>query len=953
MMSFFTLASNDQSYYYLCNIFGNIGTVLQPQGSATAVFSIMNVMFKTLNTTALIIGAILVTYTTVVGLLKTSQEGEFLGKQWNSMWVPLRMVMGIGSLVPTGAGYSVLQVAIMWVIVQGIGAADVLWTVVINYVNVFGSPYATVGIPTSAGTAQDVQTLYKDLVCADAAMRGADGATYQDTHVGPGSDTPPPQVKYYYCADHPADLYCKQDKLSTILTNPHNSSYSQICQSSVSPDPAAPPQFTCNIGPGGACGTITMSDYTAIQSSCPGTDLATTIQCAAYQAQVAEVPILVGYLETMASQTNQFDHDYMNFYASDSVDDPSTAATSLDWIQRRCTDLQLTGAPGHTGCCLYTLPAGPPFFPPQVWMKLMMNVRATDGKQHCTLKSSVTLFPPSNNSTAAGPDFTNMSEDLATKLIWTCGLQPIASNTTPPGCILGVTKAGNFLANKVIDYTNYINDQVMNAMTTYLTAHPPALGDWEATAQAQGWLMAGSYYYQMAQTNSSNLKLSIPTFSVTGSEPATTPNNQVATYRNNYSAANKIVTLIAGSGSSAPGQAPALKAMAAFSTDAGLGVSTSFMNNLAAGSNPLASMQQAGENLLFNAKVIYISSMAILLVLTIVGSINFVALGTGIADSPTRAGVSFMATWIMGLVFAYMAWAFSFGGILAVYMPLVPYTIFVFAAIGWLISVIEAMVAAPFIALGILSPGGQHEILGRAEPAVMLLLNIFLRPSLMIMGMMVAMLMASVLVSFINTGFLNAMATTSGGSPGLIETMLYISAYCSIVMTALNKCFGLIYMLPERVLTWIGGQAVSYGEAESVNQVKGAVESTANTISTTAKSTADAGLHAMTSATMRDKGKGEPKQAAGMATGSMDDGSIDNSLAEEGKAVQGPQPQHHKGTDIYKDATSGADATSSPTGDTSSGGGKSGKSGGGAGITITKDDEDESDLDDDDDGESK
>jgi hypothetical protein len=866
MISFFALATDDQSYYYLCQIFGNVGTVLQPKGSATAVFSIMGVMFKTLNTTALVIGALLVTYTTVIGLLKTAQEGEFMGKQWSSLWVPLRMVMGIASLIPTGAGYSMLQIVIMWVIVQGIGAADTLWNVVLNYVNVFGSPYATVAIPTSAGIAQDIQTLYKDLVCADAAQRGADGSSYTDTHTNSDGNA----VKYYFCADNPSDLFCTQPKLSVILADPHNVAYSQICQPATSSDPLAPPMFTCNIGPGGACGGITMSDYSAIKSTCPGTDLTTTIQCAAYQAQADEVPVLVGYLETMAAQTNEFDHEYMAFYASDSVDDPSKAATTIDWLQRHCTDLHMTGAAGSgtTGCCLYSIPAGPAFFPPQLWTQLMMRVRTSDGKPHCTLKPSPTVFPTSDNVNAAGPDFSNMSDDLSTKILWPCAIQPLAANKTPTGCMQGVSAAGDFIANKVSDYMNYIDGQVMNAMTIYITAHPPTLGGWEATSQAQGWLMAGSYYYQMAQTNSANLKVAIPAFSVSGTDPQTTANNPMTKYRNNYGAANNIVTLITGSSAGAATAAPALKPMAAFSTDAGLGVSTSFINNLAAGSNPLASMQQAGENLLFNAKVIYITSMVILFALTVVASISFIALGTGIGSNPVGAGVLFMATWIMGLVFAYMAWAVTFGGILAVYMPLVPYIVFVFSALGWFTGVIEAMVAAPFIALGILSPGGQHDILGRAEPALMLLLNIFLRPSLMIMGMMVAMLLASVIVGFVNVGFLNAMNTTSGGSPGIIETMLYISAYCSIVMTALNKCFGLIYMLPERVLTWIGGQAVSYGEAESVNQVKSAVESMAGSISSGMKSSADAGMSAMSGAATRgDKNNTKKKGGGSTATG--------------------------------------------------------------------------------------
>jgi conjugal transfer/type IV secretion protein DotA/TraY len=234
--------------------------------------------------------------------------------------------------------------------------------------------------------------------------------------------------------------------------------------------------------------------------------------------------------------------------------------------------------------------------------------------------------------------------------------------------------------------------------------------------------------------------------------------------------------------------------------------------------------------------------------LTILANVSFIALGTGMPENAVGSGVIFLANWIMALVIAYMAWAFTFGGMLAVYVPLVPYLIYVFAAIGWFTGVIEAMVAAPFVALGILMPGGQSEIWGRAEPAMMLLLNTCLRPTLMVVGMMAGMLFASVVVSFVNAGFLGCMNSIAGTSPSMIETILFISAYSSIVITALNKCFALIYLLPEKVLTWIGGQAISYGEAESVAQVKGAVEQMAGTISGAAKGSAESSTAAAKSA---------------------------------------------------------------------------------------------------------
>jgi defect-in-organelle-trafficking protein DotA len=119
MANIFQLASNDQSVYFLGQIFGNVGVALSGTGPL-----VLGKMFEVLNTALLAIGALMVAYTTIVGVLKTAGEGQFLGQKWDSLWVPLRMVMGIAALMPTGSGYCAIQIVMMWVVVQGVGAAD-------------------------------------------------------------------------------------------------------------------------------------------------------------------------------------------------------------------------------------------------------------------------------------------------------------------------------------------------------------------------------------------------------------------------------------------------------------------------------------------------------------------------------------------------------------------------------------------------------------------------------------------------------------------------------------------------------------------------------------------------------------------------------------------------------------------------------------------------------------
>src|SRR3990167_8732697 len=131
-MNIFTIAPNDQSVNYLATLFGSVGTVLT---NPNAGISLIGTMFQTFNTMALTIAGAMVVYITVMGVLSSASEGEFMGKKFTNMWVPIRMVFGIAGLVPVSGGYCTIQIIIMWIVLQGVGAADSLWNTVLNYVN--------------------------------------------------------------------------------------------------------------------------------------------------------------------------------------------------------------------------------------------------------------------------------------------------------------------------------------------------------------------------------------------------------------------------------------------------------------------------------------------------------------------------------------------------------------------------------------------------------------------------------------------------------------------------------------------------------------------------------------------------------------------------------------------------------------------------------------------------
>lgn len=168
------------------------------------------------------------------------------------------------------------------------------------------------------------------------------------------------------------------------------------------------------------------------------------------------------------------------------------------------------------------------------------------------------------------------------------------------------------------------------------------------------------------------------------------------------------------------------------------------------------------------------------------------------------------------------------GFILGIYVPLIPAFYFIFSVMGWLIAVIEGMIAAPIIALGLTYPKG-HDLLGNSEQGIILLLQLFARPLSIVFGLMAGLLLSSIMFQLFNymmIGFLAGYASSfkelhSDYQTGvLVGISVIIIAYAYISVVIVSNSYSLIYRLPDRVLRWIGAPIDPLGVAELVNEVR-------------------------------------------------------------------------------------------------------------------------------------
>lgn len=738
MINFFQFAQSDDSLDYLGRIFGSMGGVLNPTGGGGVSISLLGTMFKTFNATILAVGALIVVYITVVGVLQTAHEGEFMGKKWSNLWIPIRTVLGIAALVPTGSGYSGIQIVMMWIIVQGIGAADTLWNTVLGYVQLVGSPYAQVTLP-STGAYQTINALFQGLAC-DASAKITKPDPSNLSHGG------------YFCAG--GSGWCG----SFALFDPTKSTYT--------------------MGPGGACGTLHYCDQA---SACGNPN---SLKCVACKGQVDALSKIVPTLAVIANDFVQADYTYREFYYT-SYKNANKASWS--WIYSYCS-AQNPPIPQNE-CCVPS--------------KIPGTCKANGGKP------GASNFPDPND--AGLPQ--NPSNQAVKNLYWEYNLVPNIGNV-------------DFISTAV----SYYSDQLAAQVNTFIQAQAQNTNNLSgplADASKHGWIVAGGYYYYIAQQNSNNLEDSMPTMTMVSSDPSQTPMNN---YRNNYQAAATLMGAAAGT-SGMFASSPQMSAMGGVLGSVNKSTGGTFSTNISGktGSDPLSQLQIAGMVMLITAQILFVALIALTLVLGIAGFLDFFSLGTGLINpaGPTIALLYFL---LIPMLFGLLGILVSVGGMLAVYTPLIPYIIYTFGAIGWMASTIEAMVAGPLVALGILSPSGQHELLGKAEPALMLIFHVFLRPSLMIFGLMAGMLMATVVVDMINAAFWTTVASGIGGGSAAgiyanpLELVIYVSAYVTLICTALNKCFDMIRIVPEKVFDYIGGHGAQYGEAEALGQVKGATE---------------------------------------------------------------------------------------------------------------------------------
>lgn len=869
----FAPPASDISVTFLGNIFGVVDGVLHGTGS-----QIMGVMFGVFNAAVLALGGIVIMYIILVATMNTAHEGQMLGQKWSSIWIPLRSTIGLALLIPKSSGYCMMQIFVMWVVLQGVGVADKIWGAALDYLNRGGviiqanmAPNISMGADSGSIMGGAAKVLYGQVCMVGLQTQleqlRDDYLAAKDKGTGPCAGTPS-ETMQRFCEESVPDFINTVDPI-TAYNNQH-----------VTCDPAKesckPETFY-----------VTMPNFDSDAFYYPLNGICGTIKWNGMDP----------------ADTQNIDNNISGISQSDLETIQKSRAAAIEQVYITLSTTARTMVSND----------------PQI------NGNGPASGDASKVADAQFGVPYSSSQTVC----TSTSSDCPN---W--GADP---STSAP-----VLLDGTELQDAVADYNavmaptlNLINDANNSS-----TANDER--GFIDKAKERGWIMAGSYFFDLARLNGSaasptttdtnsgfnnscydttTLTTSFTDSGCTGSySPDTNCNGTYKLLCDIFTSANQsdvvaVESLIDGtnvlssrlsppnfskadiknqSGAAAslvygyaanaalidlPGQEGVKGPTITISADLDLSGLKLKLPEIDKGSCKggywsMLKLQCIPNNFMKLVYDHYVKPMVDQFMQYVITAVNVVyqgvvvyplmgftyifTQGVGILGQEgvnpiialAKMGTTYidfaMQIWMYGLaiiivggwvpqVFAlymvisplFLAWVgvmLAIGFMTAYFIPFLPYMIFTFGTLAWLIAVIEAMVAAPIVALGVAHPEG-HDALGKSEAGLMILLNVFLRPGMMVVGYIAGIALSFVGIWIMNAGFEEILKYLESDqmwaefhpvSPipwarffgFFFASLIYTLFYLVIVQEA----FTLIAVLPDKVLRWIGGQPEGIGQ---------------------------------------------------------------------------------------------------------------------------------------------
>lgn len=717
-------ACTDQSVEMLGRIFGPVIDALVKGTDPNAVQASANIlatMFGFFNSGILIIGSLIVSYVAVMGVTNTANDGEAMGKNWSSLWTPVRIVAGGAVLLPTTSGFSFIQLIVLMFSLWGVGFAN--GTYKAGMAMGVLSPNGIVEGVNSPGNFYGLRDFARSYLAASYCAKAANSIYGNNPASGAV-----PEVR----ANN------TQDKLNTV--NGRTEYVFEIKDRNADTNLAGGAAF---------CGTVKVAVYSA----------QTQTEAMARALESLRVNVQGKKREAAMGMMTQLDTWVRSWPAT--INDAGWDAVDSDQFNTIVNAAEQ-----------------------KVATQLFAQVSSDQGDVDNGLKDFLGTLTDDGWS-AAGGWFQRVG--MVRGQIAGVLSEPVGSVSAPSLGALPADARASLLTHSVTTVTEAI-DKKSEEKPGYkqsTTAKPEDIAS----------LIPKD---PNSDINVGSLKADM--------------DSKMSSYVN--SVMLDVVEIATGAGSN--GQTPLC------GTAGQMGGS-------------LNRMKCVGDYLTVARAGILVADVAIktagTAIRVIAGALSSVkGLGNGLDLDKV---VTPLWDWVMTVPVKQLALMASYieplAFYFAVFLPSLPYTLFMIVFVGWVLAVLQSIIAAPLWAVMHMTP--DRTFVGSQTQGYLLLLSLFARPALAVLGLFAAVLVSDPVIDYIAQGFFamrGAVVSSSGGVGAISEFLTFawwFMVFGLTLLPVLYMIFGLPQTLPDQVLRWIGAGIGDLGETNAVGQMRGGMAS--------------------------------------------------------------------------------------------------------------------------------
>ncbi|WP_231272174.1 DotA/TraY family protein [Pseudomonas aeruginosa] len=653
-------------------------------------------------------GTLIVSYVAAMGTINTANDGEAMGRNWSSLWTPVRIVAGGAVLLPTASGYSFIQLVVLMFALWGVGFANGTYKTGMA-IGVL-SPDGVVQGVNDPGSFYGLRDFGKQYLAASYCARAAN-------QIYPGA-----QVSAAPSADKTTTNGGRTEYLFQIKDR----------------------NATTNLGGGEPlCGTVSISQYTA-QPAKDATGIEAALEQLRAAAQNAKIQAATNLMTDLEAWVNTWPDDI-----------------SGDWSNVDSAKFNELVNSAET----------------QVAAALMAALSDTTAVKSGFQSLATSLT--SEGWAMSGGWYQRVGEVRG--LIAAITSESVGSVSAPSLSALPADAAASLLIGSVTTVTEAISKK--SEIKGNYKAPTSGPGDLTSVIpkDAQSDINIGSINADF----DAKVSLWINSMMESMVEMATGANTSGT-------------TPLCGTAGQMGGSLNRMKCIGDYLTVARAGIGAADVaiktgaTALRVVAGTLSSVKGVGTGLDLDKVVTPIWDWVI--------------------EVPVKQ-LAMMATYIEPM-------AFYFG----VFLPSLPYVIFMTVVVGWILAVLQSLIAAPLWAVMHMTP--DRTFVGSQSQGYLLLLSLFARPALAVVGLFAAMLVSDPIIDFIAKGFfaMRGAVVTSTGTVGAISSFLSFAWWFMVfgltLLPVLYMTFGLPQILPDHVLRWIGAGVSDLGETQAVGQMR-------------------------------------------------------------------------------------------------------------------------------------